>query len=678
MDHTAHTGTGATSPKKPFPLNERQMDAVNHTYGPALVLAGAGSGKTRVITTRAARLISEGAAPWSILCVTFTNKAAGEMRERIAHSLGMDVSRMWIATFHAACLRILKREHQKLGYETMPAVFDATDQKSLVKNIIKGMGIEDADLPHRKVMGLISKFKNDMRGPEEMAADGSIRAAKTIAEVYFQYQKRLKENNAVDFDDLMGLCITLFENRPDALEAYQKQFEFIMVDEFQDTNAAQYRLIKQLAGERKNVFVVGDDDQSIYRWRGAKVGNIRGFERDFAGCKVVLLEENYRSAGNILSAAGAVVRGIGGRKEKTLWTQQAAGELVTLLSASDEMDEADFIAREIRRQAADGGRRYGDFAIFYRTNAQSRVIEESFNMRGIPYRVYGGLKFYERKEVKDLLAWLRLAVNNSDEISFRRAVAAPPRGIGTTSLDKLKEFAVANSVSLFAACMMENGVSSAARKKLAEFHALVTQIRELAQNDTAREAIQHAVQKTGYLDFLAEKKTAQDNARAENLQELASAAGEEETVAEFLDRATLVSEADLVEEGASAVSIMTLHVSKGLEFPVVFLTGMEEGLLPHRNSMEGMEEMDEERRLCYVGMTRAMKKLYLTHAVSRNIFGHRDLAKPSLFLKDLPEEVVDPKMSLKSMRDPLPRSGGYGGGSGSFGGGYGKPKPRWR
>ncbi len=652
-----------------IPLNARQREAVDHVFGPALVLAGAGSGKTRVITARAARLVEMGASPWSILCVTFTNKAAQEMKERIAHLLGIDVSRMWVSTFHATCLRILKTEWPKLGYATMPVVFDASDQKSLVKAIMKEKGIEDNELPHRKVMALISKYKNDLKGPEHMATDGAQRAGKAVAGIFFQYQERLKENNAVDFDDLMVQVIRLFETCPEVLETYRGYFQFIMVDEFQDTNLVQYRLIYLLGSGHNNIFVVGDDDQSIYRWRGARVGNITDFEKNFKNCKVILLEENYRSTGNILKAAHGVVAAIEGRKEKTLWTKAAPGEPITLATTADELDEADFVAREIKKAVDEGRRRFGDVAVFYRTNAQSRVIEEAFNQKGIPYRVYGGLKFYDRKEVKDLMAWLRLAMNGTDEISFQRAIAFPPRGVGATSILKLKEFARSKNISPLAACAMDNGVSASAKKKLLEFSRLIGEIKDAGDGMPAAALIKFTLEKSGYLDALKEKKTAQDDARAENLQELANAPYANEPIVEFLERTSLQSEADLVDEKSDAVCIMTLHVSKGLEFPVVFMAGLEDGLLPHANSLKDDDQMDEERRLCYVGMTRAMRKLYITHAMSRRIFGKRDIAKPSVFLGDIPEDVVEQKLSYHANRAPA--SGGAGGGyGGGFGSGY--------
>ncbi|MBI3795021.1 MAG: UvrD-helicase domain-containing protein [Nitrospinae bacterium] len=629
------------------PLNDAQMEAVNHTFGPALVLAGAGSGKTRVITTRAARLVTEGhASPDSVLCVTFTNKAANEMRQRISSILDVSADAMWVSTFHAACLRILKSEHAHAGYERMPVIFDATDQKSLVKGILKEMGVPDTDFPYRKVMGVISRFKNEMKGPEEMAGDIYLRGAKILSQAYYQYQERLKSNNAVDFDDLLTLCISIFENRDDVLEAYRARFKFIMVDEFQDTNSAQYRFIKLLTGAEGNLFAVGDDDQSIYRWRGAKVGNIFDFERDFRGTRVILLEENYRSAGNILNAAGSVVREIGGRKEKKLWTKQKAGDPVTLYVADDGMDEAHFVAYEIM-SAAKKGAAYGDFAVFYRTNAQSRTIEEAFTSWKIPYRVYGGLKFYERKEIKDVLSWLRLAVNENDDLSFRRAISSPPRGVGATSLAKLASYAASRRVSLLSAARAEdNGIGASAKKELLNFAAVVSHIGEMAGASNASALIKYAVENTGYLNFLEEKKTAQDVARAENLMELASAAEDDAAIGDFLDRITLASESDLVEEGMGTVSIMTLHVSKGLEFPVVFMVGMEDGLLPHKNSMDKIEEMNEERRLCYVGMTRAMRKLYLSRALNRNLFGSWNRGVPSIFLSSIPDDVLEKKKSV--------------------------------
>ncbi len=626
-------------------LNEKQAEAVAHKDGPALVLAGAGSGKTRVITSRAVKLISDGAAPWSIFCVTFTNKAAQEMQQRIAVALGIDVKDLWISTFHSACLRILKKDYPKAGFPTMPVVFDAVDQKSLIKTIIKEMGYTDAQVPHRKALSLISRFKNDMKTPQDMAANGKMRDAKTMAEIFHQYQTRLMENNAVDFDDLLLKVIRLLEHRSDVRDRYREQFKYVMVDEFQDTNIAQYRLIKLIGGAHKNIFVVGDDDQSIYRWRGAKVGNILGFEKDFPDCKVIKLEENYRSDGNILKAAGAVVKNVYGRKEKTLWTRKEGGEDITLYVASNEQEEADFMADTIRKEANSGGRKYGDYAVFYRTNAQSRVIEERFNLVGIPYRIYGGLKFYARKEVKDIMAYFKLAVNSSDEIGFQRAVSNPPRGIGMTTIKKLVAYSRNKGVPILDACAdPENGIAKATQKKLIGFHAMITEIKKLSPEVAAAALIERTLEDSGTVSHLLSKSTALDNARVENLRELADAPYSGELIEEFMDRTSLASEADNVEETPESVSLMTLHVSKGLEFPVVFMTGMEEELFPHINSMETVEELDEERRLCYVGMTRAMRKLYMTRAVRRRLFGMTNVNQPSNFLHDIPKEIVETKV----------------------------------
>ena len=628
--------------KKRVLLNDRQREAVEHVRGPALVLAGAGSGKTRVITTRAVSLIESGVPPWSIFCVTFTNKAAGEMRHRIGQTLGLDPRELWISTFHAACLRILKSEYKTLGFPSMPVVFDAADQKSLVKSIVKGKGMTDADLPFRRVLSLISKFKSDMKGPQEMAAETHLRDGKVIAAVFHDYQSGLKENNALDFDDILLEVIRLFKNHKTTLEGYRRKFEFVMVDEFQDTNKVQYRILKYLAGSHHNIFVVGDDDQSIYRWRGANVKNLLHFDKDFPDCKIYKLEENYRSTGNILSAAGGVVKAVGGRKEKTLWTKKEPGDLVTVRVADDEWKEADFVAREIIKKIDAGEATWSDFAIFYRTNAQSRVIEECFNMRSIPHRIYGGLKFYARKEVKDIMAYLRLAINEREEIAFLRAVASPPRGVGSVSIAKLRDFAAKNSLSLLNACAKEpETLPATAKGRLKQFHDLIVEIKQAIATLPANEVITMAVEKSGYLKALLNKKTAQDNSRVENLQELASAPYKHESLAEFLERTALVADADGVDESSDVVSLMTLHVSKGLEFPVVFMVGMEENLFPHANSMESVEEIDEERRLCYVGMTRAMRKLFMTCAAKRRFLGNLSFNNPSIFLSDLPEETVE-------------------------------------
>ncbi|MDH5542553.1 MAG: UvrD-helicase domain-containing protein [Nitrospinota bacterium] len=635
-------------------LNERQQEAVEHGEGPALIIAGAGSGKTRVITARVVRLITSGVAPWSILCVTFTNKAAKEMRDRISGMLGINTAGLWISTFHASCLRIIKEDFRHLGYSAMPAVFDASDQKSLVKSIIKGMGKTDAELPASRVLSMISRFKNEMKGPDQMAEELLGPDSLSIAEAYRQYSNELKRNNAVDFDDLLWHVIKLFQSQPEVLAKYRALFQYIMVDEFQDTNLVQYKIIKLLGGEHRNVFVVGDDDQSIYRWRGARIGNLLGFEKDFPGCIVVKLEENYRSSGNILKAGGELVKGIEGRKEKSLFTSKDKGEKIALYSASSEVDEANYIAGEIAGMVRRGEAVYGDFAVFYRTNAQSRVIEECFSRQYVPYRIYGGQKFYNRKEIKDILAYFRVAVNEMEEVSFLRAVAMPTRGIGPATLEKLKSYANEKGIPLTAASTApDNGISGAAKTKLADFGALILEIRKRAASDPAADVIEMALDRSGIITALLAKRTAQDNARVENLKELAGAPHKEETLVDFLERISLLAEADNVEESADYTSLMTLHVSKGLEFPYVFIAGMEENLLPHFNSTESMEELDEERRLCYVGITRAMKKLYLTHATVRRIYGQLSTNRPSPFLDDIPADIIDSQVAAYTTSIPI-------------------------
>ncbi len=630
------------------PLNEKQAEAVAHGDGPALILSGAGSGKTRVITSRAVRLISDGVAPWSVFCVTFTNKAAGEMRHRISSMLDIDATNLWISTFHSSCLRILKDEYRNAGYQSMPTVFDAVDQKSLVKGIIRGMGRTDAELPHRKCLSVISRYKNDMKGPEHLASEDSYPQAKETAEVFQQYQEALIKNNAVDFDDLMLVVIRLFKSREDVLGKYRERFRYIMVDEFQDTNMVQYSLIRLLVGEKKNIFVVGDDDQSIYRWRGARIGNILGFEKDFPNCKVVKLEENYRSTKNILKSAYEVVKNIHGRKEKELWTKSGDGSLVTIFTGETEIDEVEFVVGEIIRRVKDGGANYGEFAVFYRTNAQSRVFEESLNRNRVPYRMYGGLKFYSRKEIKDALSYFRLGVNEMDEVAFLRAISSPPRGIGPAALSKLKGYCVEKNVSLLAACGAEdNGIAGTAGKKLLDFFEIIKKIKMNAPVKPAGELIEMVLEGSRFIDYLLDKRTAQDNARVENLKELVSAPHKEELLTEFIERVALQAEADLVEDSGENVSLMTLHVSKGLEFNSVFMVGMEENLFPHFNSMDSIEELEEERRLCYVGMTRARNRLYMTNASTRKMYGQFSMNEPSPFLTDIPEEIIERKRSPK-------------------------------
>jgi len=624
-------------------LNDKQAEAVAHDDGPALILSGAGSGKTRVITSRAVRLISAGVAPSAIFCVTFTNKAAGEMRDRIATTLDIDTSALWITTFHSASLKILKAEYKHLGFPSMPVVFDATDQKSLVKKIIKDMGFTDAELPHKKALSIISRYKNDMKGPEHLASEAQYDDMRSYAEVFFKYEEALRNNNAVDFDDLLLYVIKLFKAKPEVLQKYQECFSYIMVDEFQDTNTVQYKIVKLLSAKTRNIFVVGDDDQSIYRWRGAKIGNILGFENDFPNCKVIKLEENYRSTKNILKGANEVVRNVAGRKEKELWTKQESGEKITIYKAITETDEVAFITDEIAKGVSEQKFSYGDYAVFYRTNAQSRIIEEGLNSRQIPYRIYGGLKFYGRKEIKDALAYFRLAVNPQEEVSFLRAISSPPKGIGPKTIDKIRTFANENKISIIEACGDKSPVSGQAGVKLKIFYDLIKEIEKKTQTEPASVLIEFMLEESGLVNFFLEKRTQQDNSRVENLKELASAPYKNERLADYLDRVALQSQGDLVEEDGGAVSLMTIHISKGLEFPIVFMAGMEDNLFPHFNSMDNIEELDEERRLCYVGMTRAKKKLYMTHAVRRMIYGDVSNNDKSHFLDDIPPDIVENK-----------------------------------
>ena len=625
-------------------LNPMQQQAVQHGDGPLLLLAGAGSGKTRALTHRIAWLIREhGVRPWNILAVTFTNKAAGEMKERLEELLGSDEG-VWVSTFHAACVRILRREIAVLGFTSHFTIYDDQDQERLLKTLLREVGIEEKTLKPRALSAAIDRAKNQAIWPEDYPTDDY--ASEQIARLYGLYQERLQQANALDFGDLMMFAVKLFEEHPEVLANYQQRFEYILVDEFQDTNQIQYRLIHLLAAGHSNLCVVGDDDQSIYRWRGAEIGNILGFERDYPGCVTIRLEQNYRSTRTILDAAGAVVARNVGRKKKKLWTENPSGERVTLETLPDDRDEANYVANEITRLRR-SGRYLRDMAIFYRTNAQSRVLEEALRNERIPYAMFGGLKFYLRMEIKDILAYLRLLANPADSVSARRIINVPARGIGAVTVGKIADLE-AEAGGFLSACQtaLDCGVlKGAAAAKVAAFVALIETFRKRLEETPFPQLTADLVEETGYGPQLREERTEEARGRLENLEQLLAGMeehyGKEGSLDDYLEQVALITDVDSYDSSLDRVSMMTLHAAKGLEFPVFFMVGMEDGLFPHSRTTEADEDIEEERRLCYVGMTRAMEKLYLTHARRRRVYGDYQFNAPSCFLREIPHEFLD-------------------------------------
>lgn len=653
-------------------LNPIQREAVTSTEGPLLILAGAGSGKTLVLTCRVAYLTKEkGISPHSILAITFTNKAADEMKERIIAIVGRQAYNVWTSTFHAACARILRQEISALGYSKNFVVYDDKDSHRLVVECLKESNIDPKQYAPSAILNQISLAKNELKGYEEYAQGVSSHFEDVVSKIYKRYQERLTKNNALDFDDLLVLTVRIFQMFPNILERYQQKFEYILVDEYQDTNHAQYMLVKLLAKEHRNLAVVGDDDQSVYGWRGADMRNIFDFEKDFPEAKVIHLEQNYRSTQIILEAANYVISNNVRRKPKTLWTTNAKGEAITVYQAESEYDEATFIAQEIERIVEVEKRDYRDFAVFYRTNAQSRVIEEVFLRHGIPYKIVGGLKFYERSEIKDMLAYLRLLVNPSDDISFKRVINSPRRGIGKTTMNHLELFAARENISLFDAagkCEEIHHIGSVAKKSLKKFCETMRTLKSEAKRKKPAEVINLIAEKFGYIQALKEEKTIEAEGRIDNIKELVSfsysysqlypSAG----IEEFLERISLITDIDSFDESENAVSLMTLHNAKGLEFPVVMIIGMEEGLFPHSRSMFDREQLEEERRLCYVGITRAKERLYLSNAWRRAVWGSITYTKPSRFLKEIPEHLLyafkldgerEPELEVNA-KDPPP------------------------
>lgn len=628
-------------------LNDAQRQAVTCTEGPLLILAGAGSGKTRVVTYRIAQLLKvKGVAPRNILALTFTNKAAEEMRTRLEQLAG-DTRGLWAATFHAACVRILREHAPAIGYQKSFVIYDDTDQLACMKSVLKELNLDDKRFKPRAVLHAVSRAKNELIDAERFAETADNFYYTTLARIFRGYQGSLLKNGAVDFDDLLLLVVKLFRMCPEVLALYQERFRYILVDEYQDTNRAQYEIVRLLAGRHRNLCVVGDDDQSIYQFRGANLRNILDFERDWPEATVVSLEENYRSTGNILAAASSLVRNNCERKEKSLWTRQPPGEPVYIFAASDENEEARFIAGEIKAKAA----KYGRFAVLYRTNAQSRVIEEVLVREGLPYRIVGGLRFWERREVKDLLAYLKVLDNKADDVSLQRIINVPRRGIGAATLQRLQELASHRQIPLYQALALpeEAGCGASGAKKAQALFVLLENLARMREYLAVDELAEQVLVQSGYLAELRAEGTLEAAGREENLREFLTAAqefvrtAEDKSLTAFLTRLSLLESLDtLADDDAPQVTLLTFHAAKGLEFPVVFLAGMEEGLLPHLRSLETADGVEEERRLCYVGLTRARACAYLTYAARRHLFGADFHNLPSRFLSEIPREFTSP------------------------------------
>lgn len=638
-------------------MNDKQSEAVLTTEGPLLVMAGAGSGKTRVLTHRIAYLIEERhVLPWHILAITFTNKAAREMKERVAKLLGEAGNDVWVSTFHALCVRILRRDIEQLGYNRAFTIADTSEQRTLIKRICEEQNIDTKKFEPRQLLSAISNAKNAMEDPATFAKNHQRPFDRMVARVYEAYQKELERNQTLDFDDLIMKTIELFKKAPETLTYYQDKFHYIHVDEYQDTNDAQYELVHMLAEKYENICVVGDADQSIYGWRGANMNNILNFEHDYPNAHSVMLEQNYRSTQTILKAANEVIANNLERKDKNLWTENGAGEKISYYRAQNEHDEAQFIVKKIQEERAKHNYQYQDFAILYRTNAQSRVIEETFLKSTVPYTMVGGHRFYDRMEIRDLLAYLTLIVNPLDSMSFERVVNTPKRGIGMTSVERLREFAQESNLPLLAAAQNvqnANAISARTRNKIEEFGQLITALQDEAKVLSITDLTDQVLERTGYLAELQKDKTLQGQTRRENLEEFKSVTAEYDRqheddegmdhlqkLTDFLAGLALVSDQDDVDEAEPAVTLMTLHAAKGLEFPVIFLIGMEEGVFPLSRAMTDNKELEEERRLAYVGITRAKKKLYITNAFSRMLYGHIQRNRPSEFVEEITPELM--------------------------------------
>lgn len=645
-------------------LNKEQYEGATTIEGQVLILAGAGSGKTRVLTHRMAHMIDDlGILPYKILAITFTNKAAKEMKDRVKALIGERAEDMWISTFHSTCVRILRREIEKLGYKKSFTIYDTSDQKTLIKECMKALNINDKDITEQEIMSKIGKAKDNMQSPASfMREHESNFREKKIADVYEMYQKRLKENNALDFDDLIFKTVELFKHDKETLEFYQRKFQYIMVDEYQDTNKVQYELIRLLADKYKNVCVVGDDDQCIYQWRGADIRNILDFEKDYPDAKVIKLEQNYRSKGNILDAANVVIVNNANRKSKVLRTEQESGNKIKIYRAYSDSDEGDFVATQINKIKEEENKSYKDFAILYRTNAQSRIFEESLRRKAIPYKILGGTRFYDRKEIKDMISYLKVLVNPTDSISLRRIINVPKRGIGDATVNKVVDFADDYELPLWDALSTVRNIPTLTARNcggIEIFMEMMDKFMEMSEIMPVSTLIETILKETGYISELENSKEIEDKSRIENLKELVSDAvdfersSEDKSLSAYLEKVSLVQDTDKLQEEEDTIVLMTVHSAKGLEFPVVFMVGMENGIFPGNASFESDAEMEESRRLCYVGITRAKEQLFMTSAEVRRQFGRTVAYPQSDFIAEIKgdlKEYVSGNNSAQSAR----------------------------
>ena len=646
-------------------LNKEQQQAVQHTEGPLLILAGAGSGKTKVLTVRIAHLLAQGVNPYEILAITFTNKAAKEMKSRVESLVGDVANRIWLSTFHSFCAKFLRFELDNfLGYNSNFTIYDTSDSQAVIKAALKALNLDDKYYPVGAMIGAISDAKNKLLFASDFRKQARDFYQQKVADVYEYYERELRKNNALDFDDLLLVAVKLLQSNEAVLDKYSKRFRYVMIDEYQDTNHAQYLLAKLLASHWKNIAVVGDADQSIYAWRGADIQNILDFEKDYPNCTSIKLEQNYRSTKIILDAANAVIENNEGRPKKNLWTDKTEGAKIQHFTAQSEHEEAAFIGDTIAKKHDIHGVPYGDMAILYRTNAQSRVFEEALIKRALPYTMVGGTKFYDRKEIKDVLAYLRVLYNPFDDLSLLRIINVPKRSIGATTVAKLQDYARANGTSLFMTLTqlhLVDTIKGKTKEKLEEFGILIFTLVAEMEDKTVLDILESILDRTGYLAQLEESTDPQDQARAENIGELLSVAKDFQdtnptgTVEDFLEQVALVNDVDSFEQEESKVTLMTLHAAKGLEFPIVFLGGLEEGLFPHSRTLMNPEEIEEERRLAYVGITRAEKELYISNATTRTVFGRTSSYLPSRFIDEIPEELVDGLRAKRKVPDDIKR-----------------------
>ena len=646
-------------------LNKEQQQAVQHTEGPLLILAGAGSGKTKVLTVRIAHLLAQGVNPYEILAITFTNKAAKEMKSRVEGLVGDVANRIWLSTFHSFCAKFLRFELDNfLGYNSNFTIYDTSDSQAVIKAALKALNLDDKYYPVGAMIAAVSDAKNKLLFASDFRKQARDFYQQKVADVYEYYERELRKNNALDFDDLLLVAVKLLQSNEAVLDKYSKRFRYVMIDEYQDTNHAQYLLAKLLASHWKNIAVVGDADQSIYAWRGADIQNILDFEKDYPNCTSIKLEQNYRSTKIILDAANAVIENNEGRPKKNLWTDKTEGAKIQHFTAQSEHEEAAFIGDTIAKKHDIHGVPYGDMAILYRTNAQSRVLEEALIKRALPYIMVGGTKFYDRKEIKDVLAYLRVLYNPFDDLSLLRIINVPKRSIGATTVAKLQDYARANGTSLFMTLTqlhLVDSIKGKTKEKLEEFGILIFTLVAEMEDRTVLDILESILDRTGYLAQLEESTDPQDQARAENIGELLSVAKDFQdtnpsgTVEDFLEQVALVNDVDSFEQEESKVTLMTLHAAKGLEFPIVFLGGLEEGLFPHSRTLMNPEEIEEERRLAYVGITRAEKELYISNATTRTVFGRTSSYLPSRFIDEIPEELVDGLRAKRKVPDDIKR-----------------------